>query len=168
MRAPNTSTFRNALKYGAIFAAGIIVISLVFHFANASASTAYQIVIWLAWIAGSILLTKHFRDKGLGGVASFKKLFGFGVLIFLVQGVITGIYTYIMALMIPEITEMVLEQSVKNMVDQGLSDQEVEMSMQFVEIFAQPGVMALTGAIMTTVLGVFISLICAAIMQKQD
>ena len=118
-------------------------------------------------LVGLFFCLKHYRDSELEGTMSYEKALGTGIVIHIWIGFFSGIGYVINALLNPKLHESVLEKQYQGMVDQGKGDAEIEMAMELIEILMSLWLMPFWVIFGTAFMGVFISLVVGAIVQKK-
>src|SRR5690606_3741299 len=109
------------------------------------------------------LAVKDHRDRELGGYITYGRGLGAGVLTALFAGLLLSIFIYLFYGVIDpgamdELKRIQEEQMYKN----GMSDEQIEMSLKFVS----PGFMAGMALPMVTFMGFIFSLIIAAFLKR--
>ncbi len=163
------------VRFGLIAALVLVAVGLVFHvtgFADYTGqdSTFTWINNILTWgiLAGAMILAmKQHRDE-LGGYMSFGRAFMVGFWVTLIVAVITAIWSYVFfSFIAPDVIDVITEAQRDAMIDQGMSDEQIEQAVGFSSWMMNPAMLSLFGAIGTLVLGIIISLIVSAIMQRK-
>lgn len=159
----------NSVRYGLITAAAYVLYSLLMYSLDLSKSAWTGYFAFIILIAGIVVGTKHYRDKINGGYLSYGRCLGSGVLISLMVAVIMAVYTYFFsAVFAPETNAQKLMEAELKMVEQGLSDEQIDQAMAIVGIFASPAVQAITSLISLVFIGFIFSLITSIFLKKED
>ncbi len=160
------------MNYGAIAGLAMIIFFLVLHYAGlANTNSPLQ---WVAYIMmGAIMFygTRNLRDQAEGGFISYGRALGSGVLISFFCGVILGFFMYIFMKVIDTNQEMItkiLEQNEQNMLDQNMSEEQIEQAMEMTRKFMTPGFMSLMSVFIYTFFGLLISLVLAFFLKRED
>lgn len=157
------SPVRNALKYGLMTGAVLIVLSLVSYYAGMSADSNLQWVSYLLLAIGIFVGSRHHRDKELGGFMSYGRGLGAGVLIALFSGILLAIFIYLFyGVIAPGALDEVKQMQEEAMYEKGMSEEQINMSLNFVSA----GIMAIFTLPAITFFGFVFSLITAAILKK--
>jgi len=163
------------VRYGLIAALVLVAVGLVFHvtgFAdytgqNSTFTWINNIITWGILGGAMVLAMKQHRDE-LGGYMTFGRGFMVGFWVTLIIAVVTAIWSYVFfSFIAPDVIDIIGEAQRDAMIDQGMSDEQIEQAMGFSSWMMNPVMLSLFGAIGTLVLGIIISLIVAAIMQRK-
>jgi len=167
MEKDNVSIGKEALKYGAIIAAALILLSLVAYVSNLSGNRFLGWLENIIIIGGLVWAMKNFRDKHRGGYMEFGQGVSLGTLVSLFGGSLTSLYSFIFLKYIdPSALEGLKNASIERMMQGGYSDAELEMMDSLFQFFYTPGMMLIGGILGAILGGVIISLILAAIIKK--
>ncbi len=168
MKKKSTAVFPNALNGGLYIGLALIIYSLVIWAAgiNNNKYASYLTFIILAVIL--FFTIKSYRDQVLGGVISYGRVLGYGVLASLISGVILAIYTYLFFTVIDTdaLNQIRIAQE-EAMFEQGLSAEQVEMSMKMMERFSNPITMSLGNILGMTFFGFIFSLIEGIFLKRE-
>ncbi len=164
------SAMSSALYYGVIGGIALSIWSVISYMFNMQESagwlsTALSIIIFVAVIAWA---TKSHRDNELNGSITFGKAFSVGFLTVLVMSVIGAIFTIIYLKFIDPGILVEAEQKMEaQMAERNMSEEEMEQALKMGKMFIQPAAMAAMGFLFNLILGSVISLITAAIFQRE-
>ena len=157
------------LKWGLIISFALVAISIIVYMAGMSTNKAIGWINYILMFVGVIFDTKVYRDEKCGGYITFGSAFKFGFLTMFLVGIITAIYTYIFFTFVaPELTEQILIQMENEMLNNGQSEEEIEMIMSYTKKFMTPGWMVAWVVVGSVFMGAIFSLISAAIMKKEN
>lgn len=157
----------NSSKYGVYTGLAMVLLSLLFYALDVKATSWPQYVSILVLLAGIIVGTLAFRDKCSGGYISYGRSLGSGVLISLVTGIILAVYSYLNAAFLnPEIIEQMIRAAEENMMNQGLSDDQIDQAMGMTKMFMTPGYIAITSVFSMLLWGTLISLLTSIFIKK--
>ena len=125
-------------------------------------------VLFLIFAIGLILTGRHYRDKKLGGQATYGQALGTGVLIALFAGLIIGTYSFIFREFIDplDMEKMMAEGAVK-LYDTGMTEQQVEHTMKTTRTMNRPIFVALGTLVGLTCFGLIVSLISSIFLKKE-
>jgi hypothetical protein len=176
---PDPSTVSNrqlALRYGAIWAAGGILVSLIGFLTNTDASlpttsglikAAYSIISFGVAIYAVAMAIKDDRDNQLGGFISLGRAVGLGAMTGLISGLISMVYMFLYTMVInPGFKEQMMDAITTSQRAQGLSDEQIEMASKFTGFFMNPAFLAMSQVLGGLIMGVIIGLIAGVIMKK--
>ena len=128
MEKKNPSVGKEALRYGAVIAAILILLSLVAYVSNLSGNKVLGWLENIIIIGGLVWAMKNFRDKHLGGYMEFGQGVSVGVLTSLFGGSINSLYAFVFLKYIdPSALEELKEVSIESVMRGGYSDAELEM-----------------------------------------
>lgn len=169
MKQDQPSKLKSALNYGALLGLILMIISLIIYVFQ-----MYDANKWLSWVSMAILVgglvmgIKNFRDKESGGFISYGGAVKYGTLVALFAGIITSFFTYIYLGYVDDgfLQHQLMVQE-DEMYNQGMPDEQIEMAMEWTRKFMAPGILAISGVIMNTLIGFIISLIAASFLKKE-
>jgi hypothetical protein len=163
------STAIVSLGYGVIIALAIIVFSLILFLLNLTKGSGLEYLQYLILLAGLFLAQINFRNKYQGGFITYGKAFTVGMLTSLFLSVIMGIYTYIFFQYIdPGAMEEAMTIAEQKMMDQGLSDMQIEQGMAIARKFQSVWMYTFFAIILNFIIGMIFSLITANFVKKED
>lgn len=151
------------MNYGAFYGLSAIIVMLVFYFAGANMQSKWpQWIGYLLLIAFMVLGVKSYRDEEGGGCISFGKSLGTGILISIFGSIITGAFTVLLFTFIaPDMTQRILEMTQQNLTEQGMSEEQIALSIEWAQKFMTPLWLfvfsVVGGAFMGLLFGLFIS-----------
>ena len=156
------------LKFGIILAlSGILIQILMFVTGTTDYSMTAFGIIMLLFILVLYFGMVETRDQELGGSMKYGKAFVIGLLISLVTGGFTTIYTAATYDFIGKtIAQEQYDDAEERMEAWGLSDEQIEESMERQKAFMGRWPMAGMGFVSNAVLGIFLSLIMAAVTSR--
>ncbi len=164
-----TTLLANSVRYGLITAAAYVLFSLLMYSLDLSKSAWTGYLAFIILIAGIVVGTKHYRDKINGGYLSYGRCLGSGVLISLMVAVIMAVYTYFFfAVFSPESIAQMKEAAELKMMDQGLSDEQIDQAMAVTGIFTSPATLTIISLISMVFYGFIFSLITSIFLKKED
>jgi hypothetical protein len=164
-----------SLRYGLIGGLALVVISLVLQLTGMTDSATGKGG-WLAFLLSLVVMfgviylaiQKH-RDDELGGFMSFGRGLGVGALTSLIMLLISAVFTFLYFTVIdPGIIETMMENSIAQMEEQGLSDDQIEQSMGFVKWMMNPVFLTISGTIVNYIVAFILSIIGAGILSRKD
>ena len=168
MENKDTSAVRHAMKFGAIVGLGLTIFSLLLY-AFGINQNEFQYPSYLIMVVGLIAGIKRFRDLAMDGFISYGKALKTGTLIALFGAFIFNFYMYIFYKYIDASQlDLILEQVKIQMVNQGRSEEEMDLAMTMMEKFMTPGGMFISGIFGYTLTGFIFSLIIAIFLKKEN
>lgn len=164
-----------AMRYGLIWGLVGILISLVSNLMGWDNPVEPNIVMSIVLSLVSLGVTvgflvtaiKKHRDQNLGGFITLGQGFKVGFFTTLIYGLIASVFTFILLSFInPDMLAGVQELQIEQLEESGLSDEEIEQSMFFVNLFTGPTGMTILTFIGSLIWGAILSLIIGAVMKK--
>ncbi|MFZ7115090.1 MAG: DUF4199 domain-containing protein [Bacteroidota bacterium] len=158
------------MTYGAICGLVSIVLFLLFYFMGTDIqSRAPQYLSYAVLVIVIIMGIKSYRDQDLGGYISYSKALGTGTLIALYSGIISAAFSIIFFMFIaPEMTEQIIAAAQENMAKQGMSEEQMQMGIDWTRKFMQPTWLFTFSVLTTVFLGFVFSLLIAVFLKKED
>jgi hypothetical protein len=157
------------LGYAVILGIVVIMFSLLLFVLDVDRQSALNYFSYVFVIAGLIFFQINYRNKYMGGFISYGKAFTVGLLIIVWYSIIMAIFTYIFFIYIdPGAVEEIRQVSEQQMMERGMSDQEIDQAMKFAGKFQTPFAMTLWALIGGIVVGIIISLITSIFVKKED
>lgn len=155
-----------ALKYGLITALVSIVYTLILMVLDMSDNTWLSSLSFIIMIAGIVLAMKEYRTLNYGFM-SYGQGLGIGTIVSAISGLLSGIFMWLYTSFVDtEYMARMRDKQVEAMLDQGLSDEQVDAAISMSESFQGPLTMILGGLIGAIVVGFLLSLILSAIMKR--
>lgn len=165
--APKVSIWTGTLEYAAIMALALIGAYLLFFLVDMHQHWINSVVSLLAMFGLLTWGMIRFRDQKNRGYISYGRALGAGVLMSVYYGAILGTFNWIfMHYISPETIDITMEQAYNDMVEQGVSEAQIKMSLEISEMFFRPYMLVLMGVIGGGILGTLLSLIGAAIAKR--
>ncbi len=162
------NVWKNALNWGLIVGIVLIIYSILMYFLDLSLEKWVSWVSYVLLIGGIIYSTIQYRDTVLGGSITYTQALGFGVIVSLYASVLSGIYSYVFFTFIdPDFIEKIVEMTQQQMLDQGLTEDQVEQAMEMQKGFMKPWVMVLISIPALTFMGFIFSLITSIFLKKE-
>jgi Protein of unknown function (DUF4199) len=160
------------VKYGLIAAGISIAWSLIGYLLGNETQES------LKWVSNIVIITVSvlcFRGAiaevrtAQNGFISFRQAFKVSFLTGLIAAVINLAFTYVYFTYInPEFIGFIIEKAQQDMIDKGMSDEQVEMAIKMQSKFMTPAIMAGFALLFSLVFNAIIGLIMAAIMKKEN
>jgi hypothetical protein len=159
-----------AMTYGAIYGLASVVVFMLFYFMGTDIqSKAPQYLGYLLLVIFIVMGVKSFRDQDLGGYISYSKSLGTGTLISLYGGIISGAFSVLFFMYIaPEMTEQILAAAQENMAKQGLTEEQMQMGLEYTRKFTQPLWLFVFSIVGSVIIGFILSLIISVFLKKED
>jgi hypothetical protein len=171
MEEKTRSTSVQALHYGIITGAAMIVLSLILYIANLYMNRALGFLSLLLLIGGMAWGTLEYRKTYLNGFISYGKAFSLCFMIGLYAAILSAIYTFVFAEFIyPGFTQELLEKARENMISGGqeMSEQQIETALEWTKKFTTPVMITVWGFVTSLFFSAVIGLIAAIFLKKED
>ncbi|NDK56762.1 DUF4199 domain-containing protein [Pontibacter fetidus] len=166
MTEPQPSVTSVALKYGFITALAGIVYSLIIMVADMGDNRLLSSLAYLILIIGIVLAMKQYKSINYGYM-SYGQGLGIGTLVSAVFGLLSGLFMWIYTSFVDaEYMGRMMEKQREVMLDQGMTDEQVDAGMAMAENFQGPLAMIFGGLVGAVVVGFLLSLIISAIMKN--
>ncbi len=171
MENKQPSKLKFALNYGAMLGLVLIIMHVVSYLlgVNSMESKPYQYLGYAVLIAALVYAIKVYRDRELGGAITYGQAVGTGFLVGLFGGIIAAVYMYsFISFVDNSMLEQIVAQTEQQMIDQGLSDEQMEASLEMTKKFvANPVMIFIIGVLTYAVMSIVFSLIIAIFMKKE-
>jgi ABC-type antimicrobial peptide transport system permease subunit len=169
MEEKKRSVFANAMTYGLISGAVIIIYSLILFIAGQHMNKFLGWISYVILIGGMVYGTLEYRKKYQGGFMTFGQAFQSCFFIGLVAGVLGTIYMFFFVNYInPGFVNEVLEQAKTSMQDQNLTEDQMDAALQWTRKFTSPLLMTITSIVTYSIMSVVLGLIVALFLKKED
>ena len=157
---------RIALKWGVILGVALIIYSLFLYLTDNIGNTKLGWVSFALSIIGLVLAMRDYRTLN-GGFMSYGEGLSVGTLTAGVSGLLSSLFSVFYTTVVDAgvMTRMV-EKTREQLEDSGVSDDQIDQQIKFVEMFQSPGLLFLFGVIGAIISGLLLSLIIAAIMRR--
>ncbi|HQO86684.1 MAG TPA: DUF4199 domain-containing protein [Bacteroidia bacterium] len=130
---------------------------------------------WLSMLIMIVIVVFCFRavineeKKANEGFISFGRAFGMAFKTGLVMAVCSAVFTYLYFNLInPEYMDFAIQKAQEQMQTQGLSDEQIDMSMKMQAKFMTPAVMTIFAFVSSVIIYVIVALIMGAILKKEN
>ncbi len=163
------SVWKPAFQYGVLAGIILIVIAIVYYVAGQQQHWSSGIISYLALLVVIVYGLKIYRDELLEGYIKYGRALGFGVLVSLIAGIISGLYTFAFFKYInPEIMQELIIETEQSILEKtpGISERELETAMSFTKFFINPYFFFVSSLFSTTFFGTIFSLIVATVFKK--
>ncbi len=164
----DTNIWKNSMNWGLIVGIVLIIYSLLMYFLGLSLEKWVGYLSYLLILGGIIYSTIQYRDNILGGSITYGKALGFGTLVILFAAIVSAVYAYLFyAYIDPEMINKILEMTEEEMVNKGVSDEQIEMALEMQSKFMKPWLMALFSIPSLTFMGFIFSLFTSIFLKKE-
>lgn len=164
------STFlKNSLTHGLITGLAVVIYSVLLYVLELNLNSALGYVAYIIIIAGFFLGTKSYRDNNLNGTISYGKALGYSTMILLIVAIVSTLYNYLLFTIIdPDIVDKMIALGEEKMLEKGMSDEQIEMTISIQNKFMSPILMTISGFIEMMFIGFLLALITSAVVKKED
>ena len=157
-----------ALINGIYMGLALIIVSLVLYLLDVPRDSYIQYINYLVMIVLTFVFVKQWRDQYNDGYLSYGGAFGHGFLVILFGSILTAIYTFVFYQIIAPIeVEIIYEEAIQDMYEQGRSDAEIEMAEPWIKASTGPIGLAIISLLINTIVGLIISAILAIFIKKE-
>jgi len=165
-----TSIWKSGLTLGLYLAIVIVLYSVVLYVTGLGFNkfAGYASIVIL--IVGIIIIQLNYK-KQQGGFLTYGQGVGVSVISMLSVGVISLVYTYLLyAVIDPDYYQQFLlfmeEQTTANLLKRGMSEDQIQMSLEMQQKFQTPVILAGGALINSVVVGLITSLISSIFIKK--
>jgi hypothetical protein len=167
---PKSST-SNALTYGLITGAVMIVYSLILYLLNLHLNQYLGYISFLILIGGMVYGTIQFRDKFMNGFITYGKAYSSGFMIALFAGLVGAVYAFVFYKFIaPDVVREILDMTRQKIMTRSpeMSDEQLEQAMNMTAKFMTPPAMSIFLLLYCIIIGAVAGLITSAFIRKED
>lgn len=163
------STFwKSAMIYGLYLGIVITLYSVILYVAGQNTNKSLGYISFLLYAIGIVIVQIYYRNHELNGSISYGQAVGFGVAVMLFAGTITALYNIIIFKIDPSLIDQIKAMTEEQYLKSGMSEDQVETTMNMASKMMTPGVMAISGLISSIIVGTIISLISSIFIKKQS
>ena len=161
------STARVALKWGAILGIVSIIFSLILFITDNVGNSGLGIVSFVLTIGGLVLAMRDFRTLN-GGFMAYGQGLSVGTLTAGISGLLSSLFSVFYTTVIDTgVMGRMVDKTRDKLEESGLSDEQIDQQIKFVEMFQSPGLTFAFGVIGAVIFGFVLSLVIAAILKKE-
>ncbi|OKL39782.1 DUF4199 domain-containing protein [Pontibacter flavimaris] len=155
-----------ALKWGFIFALIGVIFTLVLMVTGLAENRWISSLAYLILIGGIVMAMKNYKEEN-NGFMSYGQGLGIGSIVSVVYGLLSGISSWLyMEFVDPEYMTRIMEKQRVQMLQDGMTDEQIDAGMAIAENFQGPFTVILGSAVITLIFGFILSLIIAAVMKN--
>ncbi len=167
METKSTSLTKWAMTYGLYLGIFHIVVLMILYFREQLFTNVVSGYVVAVFVVGILWFgMTNYRDKVNGGVLSYGKGVGIGVMIALFGAIFASVTIYILMTFDPSLSTQYLNVLEQAAAQSGLADDMIDSMMKMYEIITRPGIMAFSKLLGLVFWGTIASLIIAAIVKK--
>ena len=162
------SKFIAAGTFAVIIGGVLILYTLIIDFAGARFTTFNMIALYVLEAAGLSYALISYRKEYRENIISYGQAFAFGTLVALILSLILVIFNFIYTQWInPDIVQMSRDYTEQKLLERGLSEDMIEMQLQFMDRFKSPVFTIISGFIVNMVVFSIINLIVAGFVKRE-
>ncbi|MCU0444345.1 MAG: DUF4199 domain-containing protein [Microscillaceae bacterium] len=163
------SVGKMGLRAGLVYGLVMVIYSLIINFAGLTMNPNMGYLVWLI-IIGAIVWAHIEFKKNNGGFMEYSQGLGLGVVMVVIGGIISGIFsiiymTFIDANLLKNMLTLAREQLEKQ---PSINDEQIEQIMKFYEWFFQPHWLFLMSLVSSAIFGLIVSAIISIFTQKTN
>ncbi len=168
MEQNKVSVWKATLNPGIFLGLVLVLYSLLLYFTDQMTNKNLGYISLVIMIVGLFFGIKSFRDNARGGFLTYGQAVGAGAVISLYAAILSAIFAYVLyAYIDPDLVQKVLEVSRDKLMEKGLSDEQIEMSMKISSKFVKPWIMSVSAIFNGVVFGTLISLILGIFLKRE-
>ncbi len=157
-----------SIKYGLITGLVLVVYNLALYMTGLFTNDKLGWITYVILIVMIYLAHKAFKDGGDGFMTLGQGL-GVGMLVTVIGGVITSLFSYFYIKFVDEtIIEQILEVARVKMEEQGLDDDQIDQALSISEKMMTPEMMVIWGILGMVIIGFVIALIVSLFTKKNN
>jgi hypothetical protein len=171
MEERQVSSTQPAMMYGLILGIVLIFFSLIMFLLEVDRESPVMYISYLLMVVVLFFVMVNFRDKQLGGMATYGQMFGVGFKTVLFATILTSIFTYIFVVFIDTalIEEILMNAEDKMMENEEMSDEQIDQALKFTESFvANPIAITIWAFGANLIAGTIFSLIIAIFAKREN
>ena len=171
MEEKTRSSTQNALYYGLITGAALVVFNLILYITDQHMNKSLGYFAFVLIVGGMVWGTLEYRKTYLGGYISYGKAFTSCFMIGLFSGIVAAIYIFIFAQFIyPGYSEEILEKAREGMMssNQQMSDEQLDTAMEWTRKFTSPVMMAVWSFVTYLFFSAILALLTSIFLKKED
>ena len=169
MEEKKRSMAPNALNFGLMTGAAIIIYSLLLYITNLYMTDALGYIGYIILLGGMFWGTLEFRKKTETGFIAYGQAFSSCFLIGIIAGVLVSVYMFIFAQYIhPGFVGEVLEKTRIKLQEKNMTEDQIDAALEWTRKFTTPMMMLIFGFLAYAVFSAILGLIAAIFLKKVD
>lgn len=158
---------RVAIRYGLMFGLISSIYSVLLYVFQVETNKLLHQLSWVLFILAIVLAIKEYRKQNQGFV-SYGQGVSIGALTAAIIGLTSGlISTFYLQVIDKTPLQRISDYTRQSLEEQGLDDQAIENALEMSQKFQTPGMIFLFSVVGSAIIGLILSLIIAAILQKK-
>lgn len=160
--------WRNAIAITLVFAVVLIVTDMFKD--KMMEKNNLMSIMYMVLLFGTVILTQiQVREQSLGGIMSFSKAFGTGMLLALAVAVMFAVFNFIFYSFIsPDTLDEARRMAETSMQEQGKTQEEIDMAMKITGFMFTPVGILLSTIIFYPLFGLLLSLLASLFTQRNN
>ncbi len=160
--------WRNAIAITLVFAVVLIVTDMFKD--KMMEKNNLMSIMYMVLLFGTVILTQiQVREQSLGGIMSFSKAFGTGMLLALAVAVMFALFNFIFYSFIsPDTLDEARRMAETSMQEQGKTQEEIDMAMKITGFMFTPVGILLSTIIFYPLFGLLLSLLASLFTQRNN
>jgi uncharacterized membrane-anchored protein len=164
----NAPMMPSASKHGVFLGLALILVQTIFYLADIRFDSGIGYLSYLVLIGGLFISIKAYRDQFNEGFVSYGRAVGYGVLVALLAGVISSVFTFVLYEFIDQnLIDKLLLESENKMIESGLDGEQLDIAMEMNKKVITPGFLTVMGILGQTFMGLVFSLVLAVFLKKE-
>lgn len=157
----------SSVKYGLIYGAASVLYALLIYSTNLVTNPAISVLSIAIGVGAVFLAIREYKQLN-DGYLRLKQGISIGILVILIGGIISSIFTFIYASLIKPTFKEDLIATLEQQMRESASQQPevIDMTLKMYDVMFSPGVMLITGLISAVISGLIYGLIIGAIMKN--
>jgi hypothetical protein len=157
-----------ASKHGVFLGLALIALQTLFYLADIRLDSGLGYITYAVLIIGLFLSIRHYRDLLNEGYINYGRAVGYGVLVALLAGIISSLFTFVLYQFIdPNLIGKLLLESEEKLLESGMAEDQLDMAMEMNKKIITPGFLTLMGILGQTFMGLVFSLVLAVFLKKE-
>ena len=158
-----------AATYGLILGVFSILISVIdYAFGFYGQNTLIKVSGVVVTICAIVYFTVKYRNEQCEGYLSYGQSVGFGILLCLFAAVVSAVFTLLLITVIePEYMTKVHEIAEQQLIEKGISGQQLDTVMEFTRKFSGPGMIVISSILSALFFGLIICLITSIFTKRE-
>lgn len=158
---------RVAIRYGLIFGLISSIYGILLYVFQLETNKVLPQLSWVLFILAIVVAIKEYRKQNQGFV-SYGQGLGIGTLTAAIMGLLGGLLsTFYLQVIDKTPLQRIADMTRENLEKQGLDDQAIENALEISQKFQSPGLIFLFSVLGSVFIGLILSLIISAILQKK-
>lgn len=156
------------MKYGFICATIMVIYGLILQIAGLAGNQVLGYISFVILIVIVILAHNAFKTSG-DGYMSLGQGIGIGMIISVVSGVISSVFTFIYLKFVDDsMIQQARDKALQDMESRGMPEEQIEQAMSMTEKFTTPAMMMVFGLLAMVFFGFILSLIISLFTKNSN